>query len=41
MERLAHCDGSVEMSDLREAMSVSCCVIGSGVVKDEGLNMTV
>jgi hypothetical protein len=38
VERAVHCDVSAEM---REAMSVSCCVIGSEVVKDEGLNLTV
>lgn len=41
MERVVHCNVSVDMSDLREAMSVSRCVIGSEATKDEGLNMTV
>jgi hypothetical protein len=38
VERVVHCHASAEM---RGPMSVSSCVIGSEVVKDEGLNLTV
>lgn len=40
-DRTLHCDARAEIRDLREAMSVSCAVTGSGAARDGGLNLTV
>ena len=40
-ESVLHCSVSAVMRDLREAISLSCCVTGSGVAEEGALNLTV
>ena len=40
-ESVKHCVLKVDINDLREAISVSCDVTGSGITDDRGLNLII